>query len=56
MKIMKYIKMTLRELLAYMIKEIMRDDLSRKNVYESFHKFTNNSNPKNKKYLLDLNR
>ena len=43
-----------KELLAYMIKEIMRDDLSRKNVYESFHKFTNNSNPKNKKYLLDL--
>jgi hypothetical protein len=43
-----------KELLAYMIKEIMRDDLSRKNVYESFHKFTNNSNPKNKKYVLDL--
>jgi hypothetical protein len=43
-----------KELLAYMIKEIMHDDLSRKNVYESFHKFTNNSNPKNKKYVLDL--
>lgn len=43
-----------KELLAYMIKEIMQDDLSRKNIYESFHKFTNNNNPKNKKYILDL--
>jgi hypothetical protein len=43
-----------KELLAYMIKEIMNDSISRKNVFESFHKFIENDNPKNKKYILDL--
>jgi hypothetical protein len=43
-----------KELLAYMIKEIMNDHVSRKNVFDSFHKFIDNDNPKNKKYVLDL--
>jgi hypothetical protein len=43
-----------KELLAYMIKELMNDSVSRKNIFESFYKFTDNNNPNNKKYVLDL--
>lgn len=43
-----------KELLAYMIKELMCDDISRKNILESFNNYINSNNSKDKKYLIDI--
>ena len=43
-----------KELLAYMIKELMCDDISRKNILESFNNYINTNNSKDKKYLIDI--
>ena len=42
-----------RELLAYMIKELMSNDGSRKNIYEAFYNFTDNKHTNNK-CILDI--
>ena len=44
-----------KELLAYMIRELMIDDNSRKNIMQAFHNFTENkySNDK-KRFILDI--
>jgi hypothetical protein len=42
-----------RELLAYMIKELMSDNDSRKNIYEAFYNFTDNKQVNNK-FILDI--
>ena len=39
--------------LAYMLKELMCNDITRKNILKSFNDFTEN-NQTNKKYLLDI--
>ena len=38
-----------KELLAYIMKELMSDNISRKNIIEAFNDYT-----ENKKYLLDI--
>ena len=43
-----------KELLAYMMKELMSNSLSRKNILESFNNFTDYNNNVNKKYILDI--
>jgi hypothetical protein len=43
-----------KELLAYIIKELMCDNFSRKIIMESFNKYENNNNPKNKRFILDI--
>jgi hypothetical protein len=42
-----------RELLAYMIKELMSNNDSRKNIYEAFYNFTDNKHTNNK-CILDI--
>ena len=42
-----------KELLAYMIKELMSDNESRKNIYKAFYNFTDN-NQINNKFILDI--
>ena len=42
-----------KELLAYMIKELMSDNDSRKNIYEAFYNFTDNKQVNNK-FILDI--
>jgi len=42
-----------RELLAYMIKELMSNNDTRKAIYESFYNFTDNKQV-NKKFILDI--
>jgi hypothetical protein len=41
------------ELLVYIIKELMSDSISRKNILDSFILFIENNNS-NKKFLLDI--
>ena len=41
-----------KEVLAYIMKELMTDNTSRKNIVEAFNNYTENKN--NKKYLLDI--
>ena len=41
------------ELLIYIIKELMSEDCSRKNILNSFQSFIENNNS-NKKFLLDI--
>jgi hypothetical protein len=43
-----------KELLAYMIKELMSDNNSRKHIIESFDNYMNNKNTKNKRFILDI--
>lgn len=43
-----------KELLAFMIKELMCDELSRKNIIESFNNYINSNNSREKKYLIDI--
>jgi hypothetical protein len=43
-----------KELLAYMIKQLMDDKNSRKLIFEAFNDYTENNNPKNKKFILDI--
>ena len=42
-----------KELLAYMIKELMSDNDSRKNIYKAFYNFTDNKHANNK-FILDI--
>lgn len=42
-----------REFLAYMIKELMSDNDSRKNIYDAFYNFTDNKQVNNK-FILDI--
>jgi hypothetical protein len=42
-----------RELLAYMIRELMNNEISRKHIFSSFQNFTDINNT-SKKYLLDI--
>ena len=42
-----------KEFLAYMIKELMSDNDSRKNIYEAFYNFTDNKQVNNK-FILDI--
>jgi hypothetical protein len=42
-----------KELLAYMIKELMSDNESRKNIYKAFYNFTDNKQANNK-FILDI--
>jgi hypothetical protein len=42
-----------KELLAYMIKELMSNNDSRKNIYEAFYNFTDNKQANNK-CILDI--
>lgn len=42
-----------REFLAYMIKELMSDNDSRKNIYDAFYNFTDNKQLNNK-FILDI--
>ena len=42
-----------KELLAYMIKELMSDNDSRKNIYKAFYNFTDNKQANNK-FILDI--
>lgn len=43
-----------KELLAFMIKELMCDELTRKNIIESFNNYINSNNSREKKYLIDI--
>jgi len=43
-----------KELLAYIIKELMCDDISRKSIIESFNSYIDLNNSNNKKYLIDI--
>ena len=43
-----------KELLVYMMKELMSDSITRKKILDSFHKYCNNKNNTNNKYLLDI--
>jgi len=44
-----------KEVLAYMMKELMSDNISRKNIFDAFNDYTQNVNKNgNKKYLLDI--
>lgn len=43
-----------KEFLAYIMKELMNDNLSRKQIMESFHNFTDIYNYSNKKFILDI--
>jgi len=43
-----------KELLAYIIKELMCDDISRKNIVESFNNYMDSNNSKDKRYLIDI--
>jgi len=42
-----------KEVLAYIMKELMSDNISRTNIIEAFNNYTENK-IKNKKYLLDI--
>jgi hypothetical protein len=43
-----------KELLAYIIKELMSDEISRKNIIESFNNYMDSNNNNKKKYLIDI--
>jgi hypothetical protein len=44
-----------KEVLAYIMKELMTDNISRKNIFDAFNDYTENKNKNgNKKYLLDI--
>ena len=43
-----------KELLAYIIKEVMSDNFTRKIIMKSFDEYENNNNPKNKRFILDI--
>ena len=43
-----------KELLIYMIRELMTDKNSRKMIFESFHNFTEGNNNSKKKMILDI--
>ena len=43
-----------KELLAYIIKELMSDNFTRKNIMNSFNEYENNNNPRNKRFILDI--
>ena len=43
-----------KELLAYIIKELMCDNFTRKNIMKSFNEYENNNNPKDKRFILDI--
>ena len=43
-----------KELLVYMMKELMTDNKTRKNILESFHKYSNSKNSVDNKNLLDI--
>jgi hypothetical protein len=43
-----------KELLAYIIKELMSDNFTRKNIINSFNEYENNNNPPNKRFILDI--
>jgi hypothetical protein len=43
-----------KELLAYIIKELMNDSFTRKIIINSFSDYENNNNPKNKRFILDI--
>ena len=44
-----------KEVLAYIMKELMTDNISRKNIFDAFNDYTENNNKNgNKKYLLDI--
>ena len=43
-----------KELLAYIIKEVMCDNFTRKIIMKSFDEYENNNNPKNKRFILDI--
>lgn len=44
-----------KEVLAYIMKELMSDNISRKNIIKAFNNYSENKNKNNKKrYLLDI--
>lgn len=43
-----------KEVLAYIIKELMSDNFTRKIIINSFTEYENNNNPKDKRYILDI--
>ena len=43
-----------KELLIYIIKNLMDDHTSRKLVLEAFHNYSENKNPKKKRFILDI--
>ena len=43
-----------KELLAYMMKELMCNENSRKKIIKSFNNFIENTNDGNKKFILDI--
>jgi hypothetical protein len=43
-----------KEFLAFIIKELMSDNFTRKIIINSFNEYENNNNPKNKRFLLDI--
>lgn len=43
-----------KELLIYMIRELMTDKNSRKMIFDSFHNFTEGNNNSKKKIILDI--
>jgi hypothetical protein len=43
-----------KEFLAYMMRELMCDNIMRKNIIKLFNDFAENNNNKNNKFLLDI--
>lgn len=43
-----------KESLAYIIKELMSDNFTRKIIMRSFIEYEKNNNPKNKRFILDI--
>lgn len=43
-----------KEMLAYMMKELMTENNSRKQIIESFNNYTENKNSSDKKFILDI--
>ena len=43
-----------KELLAYIIKELMSDNFTRKIIMNSFNEYENNNNSRNKRFILDI--
>ena len=43
-----------KELLAYIIKELMSDNFTRKIIMNSFNEYEKNNNSKNKRFILDI--
>lgn len=43
-----------KELLAYMMKQLMDDNNNRKLIFNSFNNYMEDKNPKNKRFILDI--